>query len=81
MKTIAEGYVAIKREGLANYTKEDMFHAGASCALSILMALDGESDSAAAGILDGLRIETNAHFGQTSDPAVVGNLHQPRSDV
>lgn len=78
MKTVAEGYAAMKKEGLANYDKEDMFHAGASCVLSILLALDEVSDAAAAGILDGLRIETNAHFGVTSEPAVSGDLHHPR---
>ena len=77
MKTVDQGLKDLKQmyPGLQGFTKDDMFFAGASFTISVMLGLTEETEDAAAGILDGLRVETDAHFGKTSLSAVTGNLH------
>ena len=77
MKTIHEGFTKVRKtnNNLKGWDHKSVFYAGASCALSILMSLNEESEAGAAGVLDGLRTETNAHFGIADGTAVAPNLH------
>lgn len=80
MKTVEQGLKDLKQAnpGLQAFTKDDMFFAGASFTISVLLGLTEETEDAAAGILDGLRVETDAHFGHVSTAVVTGNLHTSR---